>query len=107
MRTLSSSEAFASIVARNHCRPILTRESVSADKSDSRRRQHFSLWCYAMSTPSSSHVVLTDASTGRKGLPYDWQALLIPSDTVFEASLQMMLATPTVVSRSRKSRRRS
>ena len=52
-------------------------------------------------------VVMTDASTGRKGPSYDWQTLLIPSDTVFEASLQMMLATPTVVSRSRKSRRRS
>jgi hypothetical protein len=52
-------------------------------------------------------VVMTDACTGRKGPSYDWQTLLIPSDTVFEASLQMMLATPAVVSRSRKSRRRS
>ena len=52
-------------------------------------------------------VVMTDACTGRKGPSYDWQTLLIPSDTVFEASLQMMLATPTVASRNRKSRRRS
>ena len=41
-------------------------------------------------------VVMTDACTGRKGPSYDWQTLLIPSDTVFEASLQMMLATPAV-----------
>ena len=52
-------------------------------------------------------VVMNDACTGRKGPSYDWQTLLIPSDTVFEASLQMMLATPTVASRNRKSRRRS
>ncbi|MFM1837670.1 MAG: hypothetical protein ACO3FT_02565 [Ilumatobacteraceae bacterium] len=52
-------------------------------------------------------VVLHDVRTGRKGPAYDWQAVLIPSDTVFEASLQMMLATPAVAGRSRKSRRRS
>ena len=50
---------------------------------------------------------MTDACTGRKGVPYDWQALLMPSDTVFEASLQMMLAAAPVTTRARKSRRRS
>jgi hypothetical protein len=45
--------------------------------------------------------------TGRKGPAYDWHAVLIPSDTVFEASLQMMLAAPAVAGRTRKSRRRS
>ncbi|NBP17315.1 MAG: hypothetical protein EBU98_01500 [Actinobacteria bacterium] len=107
MRTLPSSELFASLGARDGCRPILTRESVSADKSDSRRRRCFSLWCYAMSTPRQSHVVMNDVCTGRKGMSYDWQAALIPSDTVFEASLQMMLAPTAAASRSRKSRRRS
>jgi hypothetical protein len=52
-------------------------------------------------------VVLDDVSNGRKGLSYDWQALLIPSDPVFEASLQTMLESTPVASRARKSRRRS
>jgi hypothetical protein len=52
-------------------------------------------------------VVLHDVCTGRKGPAYDWHAVLIPSDTVFEASLQMMLAAPAVAGRTRKSRRRS
>ena len=29
--------------------------------------------------------------TGRKGIVYDWQKLLMPSDAVFEASLQTLL----------------
>jgi len=29
--------------------------------------------------------------TGRKGIVYDWQNLLMPSDAVFEASLQILL----------------
>jgi len=52
-------------------------------------------------------VVMHDVCSGRKGTTYDWQATLIPSETVFEASLQTMLATPAAASRSRKSRRRS
>ncbi len=52
-------------------------------------------------------VVMHDGCSGRKGATYDWQATLIPSETVFEASLQTMLATPAAASRSRKSRRRS
>jgi hypothetical protein len=52
-------------------------------------------------------VVMHDVCNGRKGATYDWQATLIPSETVFEASLQTMLATPAAASRSRKSRRRS
>ena len=53
-------------------------------------------------------VVLDDQSVnGRKGPSYDWQALLIPSDPVFEASLQTMLGDAPVAARTRKSRRRS
>jgi hypothetical protein len=53
-------------------------------------------------------VVLDDASiNGRKGLSYDWQAALIPSDPVFEASLQTILGSAPVTARTRKSRRRS
>ncbi len=62
------------------------------------------------STPQLSGepiVVMRDVRTGRKGMSYDWQAMLIPSATVFEASLQMLLATPVATTRSRKSRRRS
>jgi hypothetical protein len=63
---------------------------------------------HATATTSISRVVMNDACTGRKSMTYDWQSLLIPSDTVFEASLQMMLAAPTTtVGRARKSRRRS
>jgi hypothetical protein len=52
--------------------------------------------------------VLDDASiNGRKGPSYDWHSSLVPSDTVFEASLQMMLAAAPVTTRARKSRRRS
>ncbi|NBU06369.1 MAG: hypothetical protein EBT38_01485 [Acidimicrobiia bacterium] len=115
------------------CRPILTRESVSADKSASRQRLQNSLCCYlvvattvaaantrqlrnggaTMTTRSTTtatplgRVVLDDASNGRKGPSYDWQALLIPSEPVFEASLQTMLESAPVVSRTRKPRRRS
>jgi hypothetical protein len=30
--------------------------------------------------------------TGRKGIPYDWYSLLLPSETVFEASLNTLLS---------------
>jgi len=59
-------------------------------------------------TTNASRVVLDDASVnGRKGPSYDWQSALVPSDTVFEASLQMMLAAAPVTTRARKPRRRS
>jgi hypothetical protein len=58
--------------------------------------------------PTREHVVRTDPTiSGRKGPAYDWQALLVPSEPVFEASLQMMLSTPPVGARTRKPRRRS
>ena len=53
-------------------------------------------------------VVVDDASiNGRKGPSYDWQAVLIPSDPVFEASLQTMLGGSPVAARTRKPRSRS
>jgi hypothetical protein len=62
----------------------------------------------ADSADSSSRVILDDASiNGRKGPSYDWQVMLIPSDPVFEASLQTMLDDAPVAARPRKSRRRS
>jgi hypothetical protein len=57
---------------------------------------------------TARRVVRDDASiNGRKGLSYDWQGMLVPSDTVFEASLEMLLASAPVTTRARKSRRRS
>ncbi|MFM7307285.1 MAG: hypothetical protein ACKO2Q_04805 [Actinomycetota bacterium] len=64
--------------------------------------------CTADSANPSSRVILDDASiNGRNGPSYDWQAMLIPSDPVFEASLQTMLGGAPVAARPRKSRRRS
>ncbi|MFM8507199.1 MAG: hypothetical protein ACKOBR_05855 [Actinomycetota bacterium] len=63
-----------------------------------------------VTTSATPHdrVVMNDASiNGRKGPSYDWQAMLIPSDPVFEASLQTMLGGTPVAARSRKTRRRS
>jgi hypothetical protein len=55
-----------------------------------------------------ANVVVDDSSiNGRKGPSYDWQAVLIPSDPVFEASLQTLLGAPPVAARTRKARRRS
>jgi hypothetical protein len=60
-----------------------------------------------LATPLA-HVVVDDPSiNGRKGPSYDWHALLIPSEPVFEASLQTLLGTAPVAARARKSRRRS
>ena len=33
------------------------------------------------------------AFTGRKGVRYDWQQLLVPSDAIFEASLETLLSS--------------
>lgn len=38
------------------------------------------------------HTSPEPAFSGRKGIAYDWQQLLIPSETVFEASLETMLS---------------
>ena len=37
------------------------------------------------------HTSIEPTFTGRKGIVYDWQKLLVPSDAVFEASLQILL----------------
>jgi len=40
-----------------------------------------------------SNIAAFDESlfTGRKGIAYDWQSLLLPSDIAFDASLQALL----------------
>jgi len=37
------------------------------------------------------HTSIEPTYTGRKGVPYDWQQLLIPDEAVIEASLEIML----------------
>jgi hypothetical protein len=41
----------------------------------------------------SAHSTILDEPlfTGRKGIVYDWQKLLVPSEAVFEASLETLL----------------
>ena len=38
------------------------------------------------------HTSFEPSMTGRKGLPYDWQGLFLPSDAVFEACLETLLS---------------
>ena len=42
---------------------------------------------------SDNNIVALDEPlfTGRKGIPYDWQALLMPTDIAFDASLHALL----------------
>lgn len=37
------------------------------------------------------HTSIEPTFTGRKGIAYDWQQLLIPDEAVIEASLEIML----------------
>ena len=37
------------------------------------------------------HTSIEPSYTGRKGIAYDWQQLLIPDEAVIEASLEIML----------------
>ncbi len=40
----------------------------------------------------NQHAILDEPLfTGRKGIVYDWQQLFLPSDAVFEASLETLL----------------
>lgn len=39
------------------------------------------------------HTSIEPTFTGRKGVPYDWQQLLIPDEAVIEASLEILLNT--------------
>jgi hypothetical protein len=38
------------------------------------------------------HTSIEPSFTGRKGVAYDWQQLLVPSDAVFEACLETLLS---------------
>ncbi len=45
------------------------------------------------SSLENRHTCDESAFTGRKGMRYDWQQLLVPSDAVFEASLETLLSS--------------
>lgn len=45
------------------------------------------------SSLENRHTCDESAFTGRKGMRYDWQQVLVPSDTVFEASLETLLSS--------------
>ena len=45
------------------------------------------------SSLENRHTCDESAFTGRKGIRYDWQQLLVPSDAIFEASLETMLSS--------------
>ena len=45
------------------------------------------------SSLENRHTCDESAFTGRKGIRYDWQHLLVPSDAIFEASLETLLSS--------------
>ena len=45
------------------------------------------------SSLENRHTCDESAFTGRKGMRYDWQQMLVPSDAIFEASLETMLSS--------------
>jgi hypothetical protein len=46
------------------------------------------------------HTSIEPSYTGRKGIAYDWQQLLIPDEAVIEASLEIMLNSDTAGEKS-------
>ena len=45
------------------------------------------------SSLENRHTCDESAFTGRKGIRYDWQQMLVPSDAIFEASLETLLSS--------------
>ena len=45
------------------------------------------------SSLENRHTCDESAFTGRKGIRYDWQQILVPSDAIFEASLETLLSS--------------
>jgi hypothetical protein len=45
------------------------------------------------SSLENRHTCDESAFTGRKGIRYDWQQLLVPSAAIFEASLETLLSS--------------
>ena len=45
------------------------------------------------SSLENRHTCGDSTFTGRKGVRYDWQQLLVPSDAIFEASLETLLSS--------------
>ena len=45
------------------------------------------------SSLENRHTCDESAFTGRKGMRYDWQQVLVPSDAIFEASLETLMSS--------------
>ena len=45
------------------------------------------------SSLENRHTCDDSTFTGRKGMRYDWQQLMVPSDAIFEASLETLLSS--------------
>ena len=45
------------------------------------------------SSLENRHTCDESAFTGRKGIRYDWQQMLVPSDAIFEATLETLLSS--------------
>ena len=45
------------------------------------------------SSLENRHTCDESAFTGRKGVRYDWQQMLVPSDAIFEATLETLLSS--------------
>ena len=45
------------------------------------------------SSLENRHTCDESAFTGRKGIRYEWQQLLVPSEAIFEASLETLLSS--------------
>ena len=76
----------------------LTHESVLADHSDSRQMFTRCVGSKIVSNKTSPENYLSKIAdldeplfTGRKGIAYDWQSLLLPSEIAFDVSLHALL----------------
>jgi hypothetical protein len=90
---------------RDHCglgqdsQPCsLTHESVLPDHSDSRQMYRWCVGSKIVFIKTSLENYLSNIAsldeplfTGRKGIAYDWQSLLLPSEIAFDASLHALL----------------
>jgi len=45
------------------------------------------------SSLENRHTCDESAFNGRKGIRYDWQQMLVPSDAIFEATLETLLSS--------------
>ena len=69
----------------------LTHETVLPDHSDSRQTPTMCVGSKIVINTNDPTILDEPIFTGRKGIVYDWQKLLMPTDSAFETSLQILL----------------